>query len=225
MGLLTSRCSCSPAGTWHWNRARFQRAGGSVAWGRTPHSSRSCTARDAAAPRRTMPTPCLDPAPWSNRSFVGVSFLPHSLPSFGCYFLTSTPPTTTFPLLPAADAIRKNITELKDESRGISPATDYIILSGSGVYNIDFTQVGGARSDCRGLVQGAGGWVGSSGAPVHGVPEVHSTAVDVNGLHRWGRQQGAGQARAGTTCLGAGLEQLGCVGCRGAARGCGWHPP
>lgn len=45
----------------------------------------------------------------------------------------------------AADAIRKNITELKDESRGIEAASDYIILSGSAVYNMDFSQAGGRR--------------------------------------------------------------------------------
>ena len=32
----------------------------------------------------------------------------------------------------SADAIRKNLAEFRDESRGITPARDYIILSGSG---------------------------------------------------------------------------------------------
>jgi hypothetical protein len=32
----------------------------------------------------------------------------------------------------SADAVRKNIGELKDEARGITPARDYVILSGSG---------------------------------------------------------------------------------------------
>jgi len=32
----------------------------------------------------------------------------------------------------SADAVRKNLGELKDEARGITPATDYIILSGAG---------------------------------------------------------------------------------------------
>lgn len=41
----------------------------------------------------------------------------------------------------SADAIRKNISELKDEARGVDPATDYVILSGSGVYNMDLGQV------------------------------------------------------------------------------------
>ena len=33
--------------------------------------------------------------------------------------------------LGSADAIRKNLGELRDESRGITPARDYIIASGS----------------------------------------------------------------------------------------------
>ncbi len=41
----------------------------------------------------------------------------------------------------SADAIRKNIDELKDEARGIAPATDYIILSGSAVYTLDMGRV------------------------------------------------------------------------------------
>lgn len=41
----------------------------------------------------------------------------------------------------SADAIRKNINELKDEARGIAPATDYIILSGSAVYTLDMGRV------------------------------------------------------------------------------------
>lgn len=36
----------------------------------------------------------------------------------------------------SADAIRKNIIELKDEARGITPARDYIILSGSAIYSM-----------------------------------------------------------------------------------------
>lgn len=38
----------------------------------------------------------------------------------------------------SADAVRKNIVELKDEARGISPARDYVLMSGSAVYNMDF---------------------------------------------------------------------------------------
>ena len=41
----------------------------------------------------------------------------------------------------SADAIRKNLNELKDESRGIEPATDYVILSGSAMYNMDLAKV------------------------------------------------------------------------------------
>lgn len=41
----------------------------------------------------------------------------------------------------SADAIRRNIGELQDEGRGITPATDYVILSGSGIYNMDLGKV------------------------------------------------------------------------------------
>ena len=41
----------------------------------------------------------------------------------------------------SADAIRKNLNELKDETRGIDPATDYVILSGSAVYSMDIANV------------------------------------------------------------------------------------
>jgi len=41
----------------------------------------------------------------------------------------------------SADAIRRNIYELKDESRGVSPATDYVILSGAAVYSMDIGRV------------------------------------------------------------------------------------
>lgn len=41
----------------------------------------------------------------------------------------------------SAEAIRKNIPELKDESRGVDPAMDYVVLSGSSVYNLDMGKV------------------------------------------------------------------------------------
>lgn len=41
----------------------------------------------------------------------------------------------------SADAVRKNIGELKDETRGVEPAQDYVILSGSGMYNMDLAKV------------------------------------------------------------------------------------
>jgi glucose-1-phosphate adenylyltransferase len=43
----------------------------------------------------------------------------------------------------SADAVRRNLHELKDESRGVAPATDYVILSGSAMYNMDMTKVVG----------------------------------------------------------------------------------
>ncbi len=41
-------------------------------------------------------------------------------------------PLTLCRYLGSADAVRKNIGELKDEARGITPARDYVILSGAG---------------------------------------------------------------------------------------------
>jgi glucose-1-phosphate adenylyltransferase len=43
----------------------------------------------------------------------------------------------------SADAIRRNLMELKDEARGVEPAEDYVILSGSAMYNMDIARVVG----------------------------------------------------------------------------------
>lgn len=43
----------------------------------------------------------------------------------------------------SADAIRRNLGELKDESRGVDPATDYVVMSGSAMYNMDISRVVG----------------------------------------------------------------------------------
>ena len=43
----------------------------------------------------------------------------------------------------SADAIRRNLMELKDEARGVEPADDYVILSGSAMYNMDIARVVG----------------------------------------------------------------------------------
>lgn len=37
----------------------------------------------------------------------------------------------------SADAVRRNITELMDEARGVTPASEYVILSGAAVYQMD----------------------------------------------------------------------------------------
>jgi glucose-1-phosphate adenylyltransferase len=41
----------------------------------------------------------------------------------------------------SADAVRKNMSDLKDEWRGVSPASDYVILSGAAVYSMDLGRV------------------------------------------------------------------------------------
>lgn len=75
--------------------------------------------------------------------------------------LTATPTTPTpaphrTPLRyqGSADAVRKNIGELKDEARGITPARDYVILSGSGAATAAPTKH----------------WVEAATAPLHPLP-------------------------------------------------------
>ncbi|KAL6766920.1 hypothetical protein ACKKBG_A37900 [Auxenochlorella protothecoides x Auxenochlorella symbiontica] len=41
----------------------------------------------------------------------------------------------------SADAVRRNINELMDEARGVTPATEYVILSGAAVYTMDVAQL------------------------------------------------------------------------------------
>jgi glucose-1-phosphate adenylyltransferase len=43
----------------------------------------------------------------------------------------------------SADAIRRNLDSLEDENRGVAPASDYVILSGSAMYNMDVSKVVG----------------------------------------------------------------------------------
>lgn len=81
--------------------------------------------------------------------------------------------------LGSADAIRKNITELKDESRGISPATDYIILSGSAVYNMDFSQLIAAHREKNADITIAMHPVSAELAPSKGIGKVHHASCKV----------------------------------------------
>lgn len=66
--------------------------------------------------------------------------------------------------LGSADAVRKNIGELKDEARGITPARDYVILSGAGDPSTgfcDFYCGSGWLAHCTGLdpvAPAEGGW-------------------------------------------------------------------
>ncbi len=46
--------------------------------------------------------------------------------------LPGVPPPASRRYQGSADAVRKNLGELRDEARGVTPARDYIILSGSG---------------------------------------------------------------------------------------------
>ncbi|KDD73060.1 nucleotidyl transferase [Helicosporidium sp. ATCC 50920] len=47
----------------------------------------------------------------------------------------------------SADAVRRNVAELMDEARGVTPATDYVILSGAAVYNMDVAALIAAHRD------------------------------------------------------------------------------
>ena len=58
--------------------------------------------------------------------------------------------------------MRKNLDELRDEARGITPATDYIILSGSGGWAVAGHRGGGAVQVC-----------GSSSSKRAGRPYIH----------------------------------------------------
>lgn len=81
--------------------------------------------------------------------------------------------------LGSADAIRKNITELKDESRGIEAASDYIILSGSAIYNMDFSQLIQAHRDKNADITIAMQPVGADVAPSKGIGKVHHASSKV----------------------------------------------
>lgn len=41
----------------------------------------------------------------------------------------------------SADAVRRNLAELMDEARGVTPASDYVLLSGSAAYTLDVAQL------------------------------------------------------------------------------------
>jgi glucose-1-phosphate adenylyltransferase len=76
----------------------------------------------------------------------------------------------------SADAIRKNIFELKDEARGVDPATDYVILSGAAIYNLDVGKLlayhrarGADITMCTHLVD-------ENVAPTKGIVKVHQSS-------------------------------------------------
>jgi glucose-1-phosphate adenylyltransferase len=76
----------------------------------------------------------------------------------------------------SADAIRKNINELKDEARGIAPATDYIILSGSAVYTLDMGRVLAYHRARNADVTMVTSLVSEELAPTKGIAQVHQSS-------------------------------------------------
>lgn len=79
----------------------------------------------------------------------------------------------------SADAIRRNISELKDEARGIAPATDYIILSGSGIYNMDLGRVLAYHRARNADITICTHLVDESVAPTKGIVQVHHSSGKV----------------------------------------------
>ena len=73
----------------------------------------------------------------------------------------------------SAEAIRKNIPELKDETRGIEPATDYVVLSGSAVYNLDIGKVLAYHRACGSDITMVTCMVPESEAQEKGIVNVH----------------------------------------------------
>ena len=76
----------------------------------------------------------------------------------------------------SADAIRKNIDTLKDEDRGIPPATDYIIMSGSAVYNLDLAKVMASHRARDADISIVTHLVGAAVAPSKGIVSVHHSS-------------------------------------------------
>ena len=76
----------------------------------------------------------------------------------------------------SADAIRKNIEELKDEARGIEAATDYIILSGSAVYTLDMGRVLAYHRARNADVTLVTHLVDEATAPTKGIARVHQSS-------------------------------------------------
>ena len=107
---------------------------------------RASLSQGRGRPRRHRPAPASMRPKSSNCAFFHP---PHK---------TTHPPTPPFPppcrYLGSADAVRKNIGELKDEARGITPARDYIILSGAGEPAVMRLLVGraGCGSHCSWLL-------------------------------------------------------------------------
>lgn len=75
----------------------------------------------------------------------------------------------------SADALSKNMSELKDESRGISPATDYVILSGAAIYNLDIARMVAQHRATGADITMALHPVGYEEASTKGIAKVHST--------------------------------------------------
>ncbi|PRW44900.1 glucose-1-phosphate adenylyltransferase [Chlorella sorokiniana] len=81
--------------------------------------------------------------------------------------------------LGSADAVRKNIGELKDEARGITPARDYVILSGAAVYDMDFQQMVAFHRAKNADVTIAMHTVPECDARSKGIAQVHSSSCKV----------------------------------------------
>lgn len=79
----------------------------------------------------------------------------------------------------SADAVRKNLGELKDEARGITPARDYVILSGSAVYKMDFQKLVAFHREKNADVTIAMHTCGEADARTKGIAQVHPSSGKV----------------------------------------------
>lgn len=76
----------------------------------------------------------------------------------------------------SADALRKNMSELKDESRGISPATEYVVLSGAAIYNLDIPRMVAQHRATGADITMALHPVGYEEATTKGIARVHQSS-------------------------------------------------
>ncbi|KAL4420196.1 hypothetical protein ABPG77_011412 [Micractinium sp. CCAP 211/92] len=79
----------------------------------------------------------------------------------------------------SADAVRKNLGELRDEARGVTPARDYIILSGSAVYNMDMARLVAFHREKNADVTIAMHAVSEDDARGKGIAQVHPSSCKV----------------------------------------------
>lgn len=79
----------------------------------------------------------------------------------------------------SADAVRRNITELMDEARGVTPASEYVILSGAAVYQMDVGKLVAYHRSKGADITIAMHPVEESAARTKGIAKVHASSQRV----------------------------------------------